>query len=295
MFCWYRNAAKCYVYLSDISTNDHNHVDPSLQLWQSAFQKSRWFTRGWTLQELVAPLSVEFFCSNGKRPDDKKSLIQQLHKITGIALQPLQGTTSPFEFSYDRRMSWAKDRETKHEEDMAYSLLNIFDIHMPLIYGEGAEKAFNRLEEELYKRGKKHKRNELSALSQAILNTLKRSKTSRNQSSSVPSRLDPNFVGPEPLSYSKYSVHSIDAAAKQSLIDQLYFTKIDERLTSLTPAQGTTCRWFLTKSEYASWHDVAQQPVHGGFLWIKGNPGTGKSTLMKLLFEEAKCNAKGNP
>ena len=53
-------------------------------------------------------------------------------------------------------------------------------------------------------------------------------------------------------------------------------------------------RWFLTKPGYTSWHDVAQQPDHGGFLWIKGNPGTGKSTLMKLLFVEAKLNAKGD-
>ncbi|KAH6712997.1 hypothetical protein BKA61DRAFT_633142 [Leptodontidium sp. MPI-SDFR-AT-0119] len=77
--------------------------------------------------------------------------------------------------------------------------------------------------------------------------------------------------------------------------NQLYFTKIDERLTSLTAAQGKTCRWFLTKPQYISWNDLAQQPDHGGFLWIKGNPGTGKSTLMKLLFEEAKLNAKSNP
>jgi hypothetical protein len=88
--------------------------------------------------------------------------------------------------------------------------------------------------------------------------------------------------------------YSIDATTKQSLIDQLYVTKIDERLTSLTAAQGTTCRWFLTKPEYTSWHDVAQQPDHGGFLWIKGNPGSGKSTLMKFLFEEAKLNTKGD-
>jgi hypothetical protein len=81
---------------------------------------------------------------------------------------------------------------------------------------------------------------------------------------------------------------------KQSLIDQLYFTKIDERLISLTAAQGITCRWFLDKPEYKSWHDVAQQPDHGGFLWIKGHPGTGKSTLMKFLFEEAMLNAKGD-
>jgi ankyrin repeat protein len=91
------------------------------------------------------------------------------------------------------------------------------------------------------------------------------------------------------------SSSSLDATTKQLLIDQLYFSKIDERLTSLTAAQGTTCRWFLTKSEYTSWQDIEQQPDHGGFLWIKGNPGTGKSTLMKLLFEEAKLKDKGDP
>lgn len=82
---------------------------------------------------------------------------------------------------------------------------------------------------------------------------------------------------------------------KQELIDRLYFSKIDERLTYLTPAQGTTCRWFLTESKYRSWQDVAQQSEHGGFLWIKGNPGTGKSTLMKHLFEETKVNSKDDP
>ncbi|KAJ4419054.1 hypothetical protein N0V82_005177 [Gnomoniopsis sp. IMI 355080] len=75
------------------------------------------------------------------------------------------------------------------------------------------------------------------------------------------------------------------------LVEQLYFSKIDERLTHLTPAQGTTCRWFLTKPEYESWHDQSQRSDHHGFLWIKGNPGTGKSTLMKFLFGVAKENA----
>lgn len=82
---------------------------------------------------------------------------------------------------------------------------------------------------------------------------------------------------------------------KQELISRLYFSKIDERLTHLTPAQGTTCRWFLTGSMYQSWQDVAQQSDHGGFLWIKGNPGTGKSTLMKYLFEQTKVNSKDDP
>jgi hypothetical protein len=293
MFRWYHNATKCYVYLSDVLTNDHDQVDPSLQSWQSAFRESRWFTRGWTLQELIAPLSVEFFFSNSKRLGDKISLERQLHEITGIAIPALQGTT-PFVFSVNERMSWAENRKTMREEDKAYSLLGIFDIHMPLIYSEGAKNAFGRLQEELYKRAKKHQLDELSIVSQGTFNSTKRLKTLRRQSS-VPSLPDPNFLDPKPLIFSEYTVHGIDATTKQSLIDQLYFSKIDERLTSLTAAQGTTCRWFLTKPEYIFWHDMAQQPDHGGFLWIKGNPGTGKSTLIKLLFEEAKLNAKSNP
>lgn len=82
---------------------------------------------------------------------------------------------------------------------------------------------------------------------------------------------------------------------KESLVQRLWFSKIDERLTHLTSAQGTTCRWFIDEAKYKSWQDASQQPVHGGFLWIKGNPGTGKSTLMKFLFERAKLNAKDDP
>ncbi|KAL8402640.1 hypothetical protein RB596_009125 [Gaeumannomyces avenae] len=81
----------------------------------------------------------------------------------------------------------------------------------------------------------------------------------------------------------------------QMLIDQLYFEKIDERLTTLAAAHATTCRWVLASPEYTCWHDPIHQQEHGGFLWIKGHPGTGKSTLMKLLFEEAKLNAKRDP
>jgi hypothetical protein len=148
MYRWYRNAMKCYVYLSDVSTNDHNQLDPSLRSWEAAFRNSRWFTRGWTLQELLAPSSVEFFCSKGNRLGDKQSLAQELHDITKIAIQALEGTPLS-EFSIDERISWAKMRQTKREEDRAYSLLGIFDIHMPLIYGEGATNALNRLQKKI--------------------------------------------------------------------------------------------------------------------------------------------------
>jgi hypothetical protein len=109
------------------------------------FRESRWFTRGWTLQELIAPASVEFFSVENHRLGDKKSQEQLVHEITGIPIQALRG--SPLShFSVKERMSWAETRKTKREEDGAYSLLGIFDIHMPLIYGEGRNEAFFRLQ-----------------------------------------------------------------------------------------------------------------------------------------------------
>jgi hypothetical protein len=138
MFRWYHDAVKCYVYLSDVS------IGVSQPTGKPAFQQSRWFTRGWTLQELVAPTSVEFFSGEGERIGDKKSLVHEIHKRTGISVRALEGTHLS-EFSVDERMSWATERQTKREEDAAYSLLGIFDVPIPLLYGEGREKAFVRL------------------------------------------------------------------------------------------------------------------------------------------------------
>ena len=149
MFRWYRNAAKCYVYLSDVSRYTFDTNDKFSQLpWESAFRKSKWFTRGWTLQELIAPASVEFFSKEGEQLGNKKSLERHVHEITGIPVKALQG--SPLsDFSVTERMLWAEKRETTREEDKAYSLLGIFDVHMPLIYGELREKALRRLREEI--------------------------------------------------------------------------------------------------------------------------------------------------
>ena len=147
MFRWYRNAAKCYVYLSDVSTSGHENDHLPRSTWKLAFRKSRWFTRGWTLQELIAPTLVEFFSLEGKRLGDKSSMEQQVHEITGIAIHALRGNPLS-DFSVADRMSWAAERRTAREEDEAYCLLGIFDIHMPLIYGE-REKAFIRLKKEI--------------------------------------------------------------------------------------------------------------------------------------------------
>jgi hypothetical protein len=148
MFRWYRNAAKCYVYLADVSTAGQ---DPTTQHWALDFRKSKWFTRGWTLQELIAPSIVEFFSVEGRLLGNKHLLEQQIHEITGIAIKALQGHALS-DFSVAERLSWAEFRETKREEDKAYSLLGIFNVNMPPLYGEGMESAFRRLHEEIGKR-----------------------------------------------------------------------------------------------------------------------------------------------
>jgi hypothetical protein len=168
MFRWYRNAAKCYVYLRDVSRPASDANDKSSQLpWEPALRKSRWFTRGWTLQELIAPTSVEFFSKDGERLGDKRSLERHIHEITGIPIRALQG--SPLSnFSITERMSWTKKRETTREEDNAYSLLGIFDIHIPLIYGEGREHAFKRLRKEIQKEIQDQAEEILPSINQAI-------------------------------------------------------------------------------------------------------------------------------
>jgi len=145
MFRWYQTAAKCYVYLSDVTG-----VDCAPSEWQLAFLQSRWFRRGWTLQELLAPRSVEFFSHDGERLGDKDSLEQQIHQATGISIQALQGMPLS-QFPVKERMSWTAKRETTIEEDQIYCLLGIFDIYMPLIYGEGRRHASRRLQDEIEK------------------------------------------------------------------------------------------------------------------------------------------------
>jgi hypothetical protein len=144
MFRWYQGAARCYVYLSDVSVDSSVRDDEFSQIWEPKFKRSKWFTRGWTLQELVAPTSVEFFSREGRQLGDKRLLEPIISEITGIATTALRGSPLSL-FSVYERMSWAAKRQTKREEDAAYALLGIFDIHMSLIYGEGQQKALKRL------------------------------------------------------------------------------------------------------------------------------------------------------
>jgi hypothetical protein len=151
MFRWYKNAEKCYVYLSDVSVAASDENSETYRRRKPVIRNSRWFTRGWTLQELIAPASVEFFSKEGERLGDKRSLMPTLHEITRIAVQALEGSPMA-SFGVDERMSWAAGRKTKREEDEAYSLLGIFDVQMPLLYGEGRPSAFARLHKEIKER-----------------------------------------------------------------------------------------------------------------------------------------------
>ncbi|KAH0443071.1 HET domain-containing protein [Colletotrichum camelliae] len=142
MFRWYRQARVCYVYLSDLPSQYPGDVD------RRQFDNVKWFTRGWTLQELIAPRAIEFYDQNWEEVGTKVSLLDLLHDKTGIRGDILDGSTTHTVVSAGERMSWASNRETTRQEDLAYCLLGIFDIHMPLIYGEGSQ-AFIRLQQEI--------------------------------------------------------------------------------------------------------------------------------------------------
>ncbi|QDS77536.1 hypothetical protein FKW77_000947 [Venturia effusa] len=142
MFQWYKNAAVCYVYLQDLPV----HVG-----FEEGLPKCRWLTRGWTLQELLAPENIEFFDEGWKRRGTKFDYVNNIADCSGIPVAVLRGERDMARCSVARRMAWASKRQTSRIEDQAYSLLGIFDVNMPMIYGEGP-KAFRRLQEEIVKR-----------------------------------------------------------------------------------------------------------------------------------------------
>ncbi|KAH7398612.1 hypothetical protein BKA66DRAFT_407517 [Pyrenochaeta sp. MPI-SDFR-AT-0127] len=226
MFRWYRNASRCYVYLPDV----HSHpFDTSNELhsrpWEPDFRNSRWFTRGWTLQELLAPHSVEFFSQERKRLGDKRSLTQQIHEITGIPASALQGA-SLSQFAVKERLSWIGQRQTKLEEDKAYSLQGIFDVYIAPIYKEGTARAFQRLMDEIDK---------LEKCIQDLRLTDPRDDKRRIEDT------------------------------KGGLMEDSY-------------------RWILENPDFQQWHDSE----HRRLLWIKGDPGKGKTMLLCGIINELK-------
>lgn len=136
MFLWYQQSSVCYAYLADV-------LNPG------GLVHSRWFKRGWTLQELLAPNEVLFYDKDWALLGSKIDLRPSITTATGIAGDFLHGRALE-EASVAQRMSWAANRGTSRREDTAYCLLGIFGVHMPMVYGEG-HKAFNRLQEEIIK------------------------------------------------------------------------------------------------------------------------------------------------
>ena len=171
MYNWYRDARMCFVYLADVQCrpeNIHSYkiLGPRLfgkremetsheQLPEpiegetiELFRRSNWFTRGWTLQELLAPMRVIFLDKSWKMFGSKESLNDLVSDITGIANVD---STFVLNASVATKMSWAAYRSCSRPEDLAYSLLGIFDVSMPLLYGEGGKQAFRRLQLEIIK------------------------------------------------------------------------------------------------------------------------------------------------
>lgn len=153
MYMLYKKAEVCYAYLEDVHevppagwTDDGQDGDA----WTETFIHARWFTRGWTLQELIAPRSVIFYTSDWRYIGTKQELCQTIARNTGMPSTILLNLDRLRDTSVAERMSWAANRTTTRVEDQAYCLLGLFDIYMPLLYGEG-ERAFLRLQHEIIK------------------------------------------------------------------------------------------------------------------------------------------------
>ena len=152
MYRWYQDASICYAYLSDVqSETQTSNIGRRRQCLPETpgLRQSRWFKRGWTLQELLAPHQIRFYDVSWLLLGTKQGLAKQISDITKIPQAALK-TFKPDDYSIASRMSWAAARQTTRLEDRAYSLMGIFDVNMPLIYGEGL-KAFLRLQEEIMK------------------------------------------------------------------------------------------------------------------------------------------------
>lgn len=135
MYSWYRQANTCYAYLKDVNR-------------QRDWERSEWWHRGWTLQELIASTHVVFYNQHWHKIGTKAGLTKQIEGITGIPEEVLSNERVCMRYCVAHRMSWAAGRYTTCIEDRAYSLMGLFRVNMPLLYGEGV-KAFQRLQLEI--------------------------------------------------------------------------------------------------------------------------------------------------
>ncbi|XPS91100.1 hypothetical protein M3J09_000523 [Ascochyta lentis] len=264
MFQWYHKSAQCYVYMSDVALRGN-------VTWEQSFQRSKWFTRGWTLQELLAPKSLHFFAVEGDILGNRTSLLQAIHNVTGVSHGALQGEPL-HHYSMETRFSWAERRETKREEDLAYSLLGIFGIYMPLIYGEGRRSAFARLRKEI---DESLKDQTLSASSYFI-----------------PADQNEGALNRHYLSISNMEQYTLEKErlnAQQNILDSLRYSRMEERKLQINEAQTGTYGWILDpefrtipqSDSLLDWLSSCTESRR--IYWIYGKPGSGKSTMMRFL------------
>ncbi|UPK93097.1 hypothetical protein LCI18_004032 [Fusarium solani-melongenae] len=149
MFKWYQDAEICYAFLSDVFTSTRAPTTSRQGLHE--ITASQWFTRGWTLQELIAPRAVHFYSQQWDYLGSRNAAAEAIQLSTGISTGVLLGQDL-LGISIYQKMGWASTRTTTRPEDMAYCLLGIFDVNIPLLYGEGKKKAFQRLQEEIIKK-----------------------------------------------------------------------------------------------------------------------------------------------
>ena len=145
MYSWYERSVECYVFLEDVSVVRREVNHRLSHLAPDGFGLSRWFTRGWTLQELLAPPTVRFYDKSGHLIGTRSEMATSISYATGIDPFYLRKFKPIEHASVAQRMTWASRRKTTRPEDTAYALLGIFRVNMPLLYGEG-DKAFLRLQ-----------------------------------------------------------------------------------------------------------------------------------------------------
>ncbi|KAI5997532.1 heterokaryon incompatibility protein-domain-containing protein, partial [Pisolithus albus] len=150
MYRWYRDAQVCYAYLNDVEESTFP-TEQNDETYNKSNGWPEWFMRGWTLQELIAPKQIEFFNKNWASIGTKGHLAPVLEEITSIPCDVLRDGLAGKRLSVAQIMSWAADRETTRVEDRAYSLMGLFEVNMPMVYGEG-KKAFQRLQLEIIRR-----------------------------------------------------------------------------------------------------------------------------------------------
>jgi len=147
MYKWYHDSAICYVYLSDVPCRILDSTRQEVPA--DSFLSSRWFTRGWTFQELLAPRVLVFFSADGEKIGDRNVFSDGIARQTQIPRNVIENSRKAWIFNAESVIRWTLHRKTKREEDAAYSLLGVLGVQMPLIYGEGKTRAFTRLRNEI--------------------------------------------------------------------------------------------------------------------------------------------------